>query len=122
VREKAREFFEEARILAGAKRFNGAASRLYYALYHLIIAIFEEKGVKQAQLTNKVDAENPGYWLHEVVRNNSTLAGVARRDAWVIKDLWLMRVKADYKDKSVSESELLELIDNVELIFEQLNA
>jgi uncharacterized protein (UPF0332 family) len=55
VREKAREFFQEATLLASAKKYNGAASRLYYALHHAITAEFEAKGIRQGNLTHKVD-------------------------------------------------------------------
>ncbi|HLX60365.1 MAG TPA: hypothetical protein VKX17_03690 [Planctomycetota bacterium] len=122
MRQKAREFYEEAKLLAAAKKFNGAASRLYYALYHLIIAIFNERGIKQSELTSKVDPNNPGYWLHEVVRNNFTLAGIERRERATILDAWEYRVMADYSDRSVKSEEVLDLLPRVSAILVDLGS
>jgi len=57
-------------------------------------------------LTSKVAPETIGYWLHEVVRNNSTLAGVRRENSGVIRYAWQLRVRADYSPDSVTEAEL----------------
>lgn len=37
--EKARETFEEMGILASANRWNGAASRMYYSVFHAVNAL-----------------------------------------------------------------------------------
>ena len=120
MRDKARQTFEEARLLCAAKKYNGAANRLYYALYQIIVTIFEEKGIKQASLTNKVDPENPGYWLHEVIRNNSTLAGVAWRDRRLIVELWRLRTRADYENQSIVAGDLDKIMPVAEKVLNDL--
>jgi uncharacterized protein (UPF0332 family) len=113
MRDKSREFYNEAKVLAGAKKYNGATSRLYYSLYHGITAVFEERGIKQSDLTNKVDQNNSGYWLHEVVRNNPSLAGVHRKDSRCVVEAWRLRVRADYEERQVHEQEVLELLPRI---------
>jgi len=92
MREKSAEFFEEARVLANARKYNGAASRLYYSLYHALVAEFKEKGYKAAQFSSKVDPNIPDYWPHEVVRHNSTLIGLSRVQARIVKDIYESRL------------------------------
>ena len=121
MRDKARDFFEEAKVLCAAKKFNGAASRLYYSLYHGIVAGFEDNGIKQSDLTRKVDPEKSGYWLHEIVRDCSTLAGVERRDAGFIRAAWKLRVKSDYEDKHVMPADCIDLIPRVKKILGDLD-
>lgn len=120
MRQKAREFYEEAKLLASAKKFNGAASRLYYALYHIITAIFDEKGIKQSELTSKVDPKHPGHWLNEVVRYNSTLAGFTLDEADCVKLVWALRVQSDYSDEHVSEIKLFKLMSKTCTIMRRL--
>ncbi len=117
MRDKARAFFEEARLLAAAKKYDGAASRLYYSLYHIITAIFDEKGIKQSSLTTKHD---PGYWRHDVVVFNSTLAGVDRGDRKVPEATLDLRIISDYKHFSVNANDVLLLLPRVEKILRSL--
>lgn len=72
--------------------------------------------VVQANLTSN----EGGYWLHEVARNNSTLAGVARRDTEIVRFAWKMRVKADYSDEHVNATEISHLVGRVKTILESL--
>lgn len=120
MREKAREFFLEARTLFAAGKPNGAASRLYYSLYHAVIAEFEKKGIKQSSLTNKVDPNKPTYWLHETVRNFSNLAGLTQREAGMVRHAWECRAIADYEVKSVDSRLLVGMLRDAEGILESL--
>ena len=51
--------------------------------------------IDQATLTSKATAENAGKWLHETIRNNSTMAGLERREAAIVHTAWDLRKKAD---------------------------
>ena len=115
MRNKAREFFEEARLLAAAKKYDGATSRLYYSLYHIITAIFDEKGIKQSNLTSKHDP-----WRHDVVVFNSTLAGVDRADRKVPEAALELRIISDYKRFSVTANDVIILLPRVEKILRSL--
>ena len=44
--KKARETFEELEILLDAKRWSGAASRLYYAVFHAVSALLIHDGLR----------------------------------------------------------------------------
>ena len=120
MKDIARDYFEEACILTKAGKFNGAASRLYYALYRAIVAIFEERGIKQSDLTPKVDPENHKYWLHEVVRNFAPLAGVERRDASFVRDVWVLRRRADYEVPRIKEADIRSYLRIVKRILADL--
>jgi hypothetical protein len=64
--------------------------------------------------------ENAGYWLHEVVRNNTTLAGVERGDARVVRDVYHLRAKADYENKFIAAEEIREYFPRVQRILIEL--
>jgi hypothetical protein len=117
MREKARVFFEEAKFLCAAGKYNGGASRLYYALYHIITSIFEEMGVKQSDLTNRPD---PGYWRHDVVVYNSTIAGVNRMERLTVETALDLRIVSDYKNFDVQAADLQKLLPRVEKILRSL--
>lgn len=42
--KKARETYDEIEILISANRLNGAANRMYYAVFHAICALFINDG------------------------------------------------------------------------------
>ena len=44
--EKAHEAFEDIEILKDSKRWNGAANRLYYAVFHAVNALFINDGLE----------------------------------------------------------------------------
>ena len=117
MREKARAFFDEAKLLCAAKKYDGAASRLYYALYHAVIVGFDENGIKQSSLTKKMDHARTDYWLHEVVRGFASFAGVSRRNTWIIVTAWRQRVIADYNPETVDEAKVSQLMIEAKGIF-----
>ena len=44
--EKAHEAYEDIEILMASKRWNGAANRLYYAVFHAVNALFINDGLE----------------------------------------------------------------------------
>ena len=44
--EKSRDTYEEIEILRQAKKFNGAATRVYYAVFHVVNALFIHDGLR----------------------------------------------------------------------------
>lgn len=44
--ERSAQCLDEARILLGASRPEGATSRLYYALYHVVVALLLTEGIE----------------------------------------------------------------------------
>ena len=93
---------------------------MYYALYHAVIAGFEDNGIKQSDLTSKVDPRNPKYWLHEVVRDFSTLADIERRDSWIVRAAYELWAQADYSSNLVDVQRLLELMRLVPPVMSQM--
>lgn len=47
--ERAHETFEEIEIMIGAGKWNGAANRIYYAVFHAVSALFIHDGIQSVR-------------------------------------------------------------------------
>ena len=47
--EKAHDTFEEIEILRQAKKWNGAANRVYYSVFHAVNALFINDGLQSSR-------------------------------------------------------------------------
>ena len=120
MRQKAIMSYNETMCLIRNKSYNGAASRAYYALYQAIVAQFNEQGLDPKNFSSR-GRESIGEWPHETIRNNSTLAGVDRRDVSIIKAAWELRRKADYKTDLVTWSEMEYVASGLARILKSVN-
>ena len=84
MRAKARVSYEDAKHLYDERRPNGAASRIYYALFQSISSELEARGRRPEEFGGS-NPDHPDTWPHHVIRNNCGLAGITGRDAQVIK-------------------------------------
>ena len=121
MKTKAKSSYDAAVCLVKNSNFNGAANRAYYALYQGIVSELESLKIDQSRLTAKVSFDDADKWLHEVVRNNSTLAGVHRKDARIVRAAWMLRQKADYFKEPVTSAELEEIMERLPVILRDLN-
>ena len=113
---KAKENYELAELAVSTKqhRYNGAASRMYYAVFQAVVARLSEQGVtaeKARELCGKPAGDKEDQWRHDVVTDSLILSKVgissSRERGWII-DLKVQRVVADYKPKNTEPSDVME--------------
>jgi uncharacterized protein (UPF0332 family) len=118
--KKARENMQASRALMVQGFPNAAASRMYYALYLAAVHALEKQGHKPSAFQDE-----PGYWRHEIIRNNASLVRQRRgkdrmKDSALYNAVFEMRVTADYDAASVETDQLLGRIDDVQSLVEDV--
>jgi uncharacterized protein (UPF0332 family) len=100
---KAQETYEEIKILIEAKKWNGAANRLYYAVFHAVNALLIREGLE----INRHKSSHALFSLH-YIKTGKLPAEFGR----LYNNLQTMREKSDYNCfYNVTEAEIAEGIE-----------
>ena len=101
MRRKALENLDLGLLLLDLGYTDGAANRLYFAVFQAAVYALERKGLRPWHL-------QPGShrWRHVVVRRQVLPLRGRREDAVVFSELWRLRTKADYRLAPVSPAEI----------------
>ena len=105
------------------RRYNGAASRMYYAVFQAIIARLALKGIsadKAREICGRSAGDREDQWRHDVVTDKITLAqaGISTpMEQRKVIDLRNQRIIADYKAVSADPADV---IDNLRFVGELL--
>lgn len=86
---RARESLEDARILAGAMRWNPCVNRLYYACFYAVSALLAQEGMSSSRHTGIRSLFNRHF-----VKTGRINAETAR----IFNDLFERRQEGDYVD------------------------
>jgi len=101
--KKAQETYEEIQILIEAKKWNGAANRLYYAVFHAVNALLIREGLE----INRHKSSHALFSLH-YIKTGKLPAEFGR----LYNNLQTMREKSDYNCfYNVTEAEIAEGIE-----------
>lgn len=87
--QRAYEALEDARILAGASRWNTCVNRLYYACFYAVSALLMQHGLSSSKHTGIRSLFNRHY-----VKTGK----VAKEMAQIYNDLFERRQESDYLD------------------------
>ncbi len=87
--QRAYEALEDARILAGASRWNTCVNRLYYACFYSVSALLIQRGLSSSKHTGTRSLFNRHY-----VKTGK----VAKKMAQIYNDLFERRQESDYLD------------------------
>lgn len=87
--QRAYEALEDARILAGASRWNTSVNRLYYACFYAVSALLIQHGLSSSKHTGIRSLFNRHY-----VKTGK----VAKEMAQIYNDLFERRQESDYLD------------------------
>lgn len=112
LQQKAVTTLLEAEDLFDHDKFNGAASRAYYAAYLAVIGKFELDGLEPPNYDGKTK------WPHPYVANNAGLAELERREKGVLAAAYELRITADYKPDNVKKGFVVNIIPEVRKILE----
>lgn len=103
---RAQETLEDARILAGAARWNACVNRLYYACFYGVSALLVRDGLSSSKHAGVRSLFNRQY-----VKTGKIPKGLAR----IYNDLFERRQEGDYIDfVSFGESQVLPWISEAE--------
>ena len=104
------ETLENARILAGSKRWNACINRLYYACFYAVSALLIQNDLSSSKHTGVRSLFN----LH-FVKTGKVPKDIAR----IYNDLFERRQESDYMDFiSFQESQVLPWISRVEIFID----
>jgi len=110
--KKARETLEDARILAGACRWNPCVNRLYYACFYAVSALLIREGLSSSKHTGVRSLFNRHF-----VKTNK----VSKENAQIFNDLFERRQEGDYMDfVSFEESQVQPWITEAEAFVENI--
>ena len=87
--QKARETLEDARILAGAGRWNPCVNRLYYACFYVVSALLIQQGLSSSKHAGVRSLFN---------RHFVKTGKISKEKAKVFNDLFERRQEGDYMD------------------------
>ena len=110
---KSEEALEDARLTSSQARWNVAANRLYYSLFHAITALFVSDGIP-------VHSHNG---MKIKFGKEYVLTGLASEDEGkLLSQMETMRERADYDATfTASESIITERMSNVESMLRHIN-
>ena len=110
---KSEEALEDARLTSSQARWNVAANRLYYSLFHAITALFVSDGIP-------VHSHNG---MKIKFGKDYVLTGLASEDEGkLLSQMETMRERADYDATfTASESIITERMSNVESMLRHIN-
>jgi len=110
--QRAYEALEDARILAGAARWNTCVNRLYYACFYAVSALLIQHGLSSSKHTGIRSLFNRHY-----VKTGK----VAKEMAQIYNDLFERRQESDYLDFiHLEESEALPWISKAEAFIKHI--
>jgi len=110
--QKARETLKDARILAGASRWNPCVNRLYYACFYAVSALLIQEGLS----SSKHSGVRSLFSQHFVKTNK-----VSKETAHIFNDLFERRQEGDYMDfVSFKESQVQPWISEAEAFVENI--
>lgn len=103
---RTRETLEDARILAGSKRWNASVNRLYYACFYAVSALLIQNDLSSSKHTGVRSLFNLNF-----VKTGKVPKDIAR----IYNDLFERRQESDYLDFiSFQESQVLLWISQAE--------
>lgn len=109
--ERAREALEDARILAGASRWNACVNRLYYACFYAVSGLLLQQGLSSSKHTGVRGLFNLNF-----VRTGRFPKSLAR----TYNDLFAHRQEGDYIDfVNFEEAQVREWLGQAEAFLEQ---
>lgn len=109
---RADEALEDARILAGAERWNACVNRLYYACFYAVSAVLVRDGLSSSKHAGVRSLFNRQY-----VKTGKIPKDLAR----VYNDLFERRQEGDYIDfVRFQESQVLPLISKAEELIDYI--
>lgn len=112
--QRAYEALEDARILAGASRWNTCVNRLYYACFYSVSALLIQHGLSSSKHTGMRSLFNRHY-----VKTGK----VAKEMAQIYNDLFERRQESDYLDFiRFKESQVLPWISKAEAFVKHIGA
>jgi len=110
--QKAHETLNDARILAGAGRWNPCVNRLYYACFYAVSALLIQQG-----LSSSKHAGVRGLFNRHFVKTGK----VSKEKARIFNDLFERRQEGDYMDfVSFKESQVRPWISEAEAFVESI--
>ncbi|MBL7152439.1 MAG: HEPN domain-containing protein [Phycisphaerae bacterium] len=110
--KRARETLEDARILAGAGRWNPCVNRLYYACFYAVSGLLIQEGLSSAKHSGVRSLFN---------RHFVKTARVTKEQAQLFNDLFERRQEGDYMDfVSFEESQVRPWISEAEAFVESI--
>ena len=115
MKRKAGRTLDEARTLARAGLWDGAANRAYYAAYQAIVGEFEERGLRAAEF-GRVDPRYPEKWPHWLVVANCRAVGLSRSEAEVVEEAERLRVRADYGPGAVDSGSVRYILSRLSAV------
>ncbi|HFA47792.1 MAG TPA: HEPN domain-containing protein [Bacteroidetes bacterium] len=86
---RAKEAFDDGKILASNERWNAAANRLYYACFYIVSAYLAKKEIRATTHTGLKTIFNK-----ELVKSGK----IDKEDGIVFNQLFGIRQEADYED------------------------
>lgn len=103
---RAKESYEDAKILVASERWNAAANRMYYACFYIVSAYLAKRKINATTHSGLKSTFNK-----ELVKSGK----VDQKDGRLFNQLFNMRQEADYEDFHALESEDIEpLIPKIE--------
>ncbi len=112
--KKAAENLRAATLLVGAREYNAAASRAYFALYQAGMFALEGKGMTPGTFGDYTE------WNHRLIKNNRRAFGLNWEERELWEDLYELRVKADYRDADVQREEIEPALGEVADVLQRL--
>lgn len=117
---KAHETFEEIEILRNAGKWNGAANRVYYSVFHAVNALFINDGIQSA----RHKASHALFSLH-YIKTGKLPVDYGR----LYNNLQTLREKSDYncfyqvteQDIADSVEQVRQFIDSIEKLIDSNN-
>lgn len=117
---KAHETFEEIEILRNAGKWNGAANRVYYSVFHAVNALFINDGIQSA----RHKASHALFSLH-YIKTGKLPVDYGR----LYNNLQTLREKSDYncfyqvteQDIADSVEQVRQFIDTIEKLIDSNN-
>jgi uncharacterized protein (UPF0332 family) len=110
--ERAKESYEDGRLLVSKSRWNSAANRLYYACFYIVSAYLAKRDIRATTHSGLKAAFNK-----ELVKTGK----VSREDGKLFNKLFSLRQEADYEDFHAMEKEDVEpLLPKIESLLEEI--
>ncbi|WP_282773649.1 HEPN domain-containing protein [Phaeodactylibacter xiamenensis] len=110
--ERAREAFEDGRLLAAAFRWNSAANRLYYACFYIVSAYLVQRGIRATTHSGLKTAFNK-----ELIKTGK----ISKEEGRLFNKLFGLRQEADYEDFHIMEKEDIEpLLPKIERLLKEI--
>lgn len=110
--DRAKESYEDGKLLASKSRWNSAANRLYYACFYIVSAYLAKREIRATTHTGLKTAFNK-----ELVRTGK----IPKEDGKLYNKLFSLRQEADYEDFHTVEKEDVEpLLPRIKSLFEDI--